>query len=195
MKANAATSIITTTQWAKIHISKFTLHSHDKKYMYSDTNVCKSKYTFTLGQSQEYICTYVNILGYVFAFTCAPRCVKFTYRYVKVRMWIALKYNNFYLDFTKSLAHRYQSNFFWPSKPTLLGMPVKRYSYLARRYMSNGMIHIQRPFRKFELVLDKFWLVERCFLDTRSSEGRYIALWKVIVRWPSTVRCICFHWV
>ena len=60
--------------------------------------------------------------------------------------------------------------------------------------MSNGIIHIQRSFREFARTLDKFWLVESCFLDTLSSEGTYIALWKVIVRWSSTVRCICLHW-
>ena len=33
------------------------------------------------------------------------------------------------------------------------------HSYLshdARRYMSNGMIHIQRPFREFVCAFDKF---------------------------------------
>ena len=47
-------------------------------------------------------------------------------------------------------------------------------------------IHIQRSFREFARALDKFWLVESSFFDTRSSEGRYCALWKVIVRWSST---------
>ena len=66
------------------------------------------------------------------------------------------------------------------------------YSHYAKRYMSNGMIHIQRSFCSSRRVLSisSDWL-KVAFLDARSSEGRYIALWKVIVRWSSTVRCIC----
>ena len=64
---------------AKIHISKFTLHSHDENY--SDTYVRKCKYTFILGQTQVYNYTRANLLGYVFASTCAllHTGVKFTY--------------------------------------------------------------------------------------------------------------------
>ena len=48
----------------------------------------------------------------------------------------------------------------------------------GRRYMSNGMVHVQRSFREIARVLNKFWLVESWFLDTRRSNGsRYIAQW------------------
>ena len=33
-------------------------------------------------------------------------------------------------------------------------------------------------------------LVESCFLDTKSSESRYIILWKVIVRW--SIHCVMY---
>ena len=80
MNADVATSIITTAQKrAEIHLSKFTLRSHDEKY--SDTYVYKRKYTFTLGQTQVYIYTRANLPRYVFAFICTRlhRCVKFSY--------------------------------------------------------------------------------------------------------------------
>ena len=68
MNADAATSINQNCpKEQKIHISKFTLHSHDEKY--TDTYMCKCKYTFTLGQTKVYIYTRANLLGYVFALT------------------------------------------------------------------------------------------------------------------------------
>ena len=51
------------------------------------------------------------------------------------------------------------------------------YTHYARRYMSNGMIHAKRLFREFARVLTKFWLAENWFLNTRSSDSRYIAQW------------------
>ena len=35
-------------------------------------------------------------------------------------------------------------------------------------------IHVQRSFRKIACALNKFWLVESWFLDTRSSSSRYV---------------------
>ena len=46
-------------------------------------------------------------------------------------------------------------------------------THYARRYMSNGMIHVQQSFRKIACALNKFLLVDSCFLDTRSSDSRY----------------------
>ena len=66
--------------------------------------------------------------------------------------------------------------------------------HYARRYMSNGMVHIQRSFREFVCAFNKFWLVESWFFDTWSSGSRYITQWKAVVRWPSAVQCICCHW-
>ena len=43
--------------------------------------------------------------------------------------------------------------------------------------MSNRMRHVQRSFHEIACVLNKFWLVESWFLDTRSSGSRYIAQW------------------
>ena len=51
-------------------------------------------------------------------------------------------------------------------------------THYARRYMFNGMTHIQWSSREFARSLDKFWFVESWFLDTRPSEGSYIAQWK-----------------
>ena len=48
-------------------------------------------------------------------------------------------------------------------------------THYARRYMSNGMIHVQRSFREIACALNKFIFVESWFLDTRSSGRRYIA--------------------
>ena len=36
-------------------------------------------------------------------------------------------------------------------------------AHYARRYMSNGMIHVQQSFREFAHAFNKFWLVESCF--------------------------------
>ena len=41
-------------------------------------------------------------------------------------------------------------------------------THYARRYMSNGVIHIQRSFREFVRAFNKFWLVESRFLNTWS---------------------------
>ena len=49
-------------------------------------------------------------------------------------------------------------------------------THYARRYLSNGMIHVQQSFRESVRALNKFWSVESWFLDTRSSSSRYIAL-------------------
>ena len=82
-------------------------------------------------------------------------------------------------------------------------------SHYARRYRSNRMIHIQQLFREFARALNKFWLVENWFLDTRSSGSRYItverfstnqnpghrispSVWLVENR--STVWCTCCRW-
>ena len=67
-------------------------------------------------------------------------------------------------------------------------------SHYARRYMSNGMIHIQRSCREFARAFNKFSLVESWILVRWSSGSRYIVRWKAVVRWPSAVRCICCHW-
>ena len=56
--------------------------------------------------------------------------------------------------------------------------------------MSNGMIHVQRPFRELAGAFNKCWLLESWFLDTWSSGSRYIVQWKAVVRWPSAVRCL-----
>ena len=50
-------------------------------------------------------------------------------------------------------------------------------NHYARRYMSNGMIHVQWSFREIACTLNKFWLVDNWFLGTRSSGSRYIAQW------------------
>ena len=49
------------------------------------------------------------------------------------------------------------------------------YTHYARRYTSNGMIHVQHSFREIARELNKFWLVESWFLDTRSSGSIYVA--------------------
>ena len=67
-------------------------------------------------------------------------------------------------------------------------------SHYARRYMSNGMKHLQRPCREFVRAFNKFSLVESWILDRWSSGSRYIVRWNAVVRWPSAVRCICCHW-
>ena len=73
---------------------------------------------------------------------------------------------------------------------------------------ANGMIHVQRSFREIARALNKFWLVESWFLDTRSIGSRYIAQWTIfdqsesriqspsvwLVENCSTVRCICCRW-
>ena len=48
------------------------------------------------------------------------------------------------------------------------------FTHYARRYMSNGMIHVQWSFREIARALNKFWLVESWFLDTRSSDSGMI---------------------
>ena len=60
-------------------------------------------------------------------------------------------------------------------------------SHYPKRYISNGMIHIQRPSREFARAFTKFWLVESWILDTWSNGSRYRVRWKAIVRWPSAV--------
>ena len=48
-------------------------------------------------------------------------------------------------------------------------------AHYERRYVSNGMIHVQWSFREIAHALNKFWLVESWFLDTRSNGSIYIA--------------------
>ena len=97
----------------------------------------------------------------------------------------------------------------------LLTIPVRVHSSsngydtrCTRRYTSNGMIHVQRSFREIARALNKFWLVESWFLDTKSSGSRCIAQWNnfrpiriqdtgcLLASWLvkncSTVRCC--HW-
>ena len=45
-----------------------------------------------------------------------------------------------------------------------LSFPTETGIHYARRYMFNGMIHIQRSFREFASALDKFWMAESWFL-------------------------------
>ena len=55
-------------------------------------------------------------------------------------------------------------------------------THYARRYMSSGMIHVQRSFLELPRVFNKFWLVESWFLDTWSNDSRYIIQWKKVNR-------------
>ena len=50
-------------------------------------------------------------------------------------------------------------------------------THYARRYISNGMIHVQLSFCEIACALNKFWLVESWFLEIRASGSRYMACW------------------